>query len=230
MRSAVSSSYRFSSPCSVSKSPVTSRRGMQLAAVQRDSSGLMQRLTGAVSTTILAAGLLSVPFAAIVPLAHADNSEMSRRAVDEYLDAEMKGKTKTAKDLDSIRAKFKIRRQTDGRVQLKSSKGDWWSVRLDMEVRCMPVQVHATMIRTESHARGICCLSARCPSMNTAPVTHCQVPGALLLRDNSGNVYAVQTESLQQVRKLLHTAKGYTPSCVEGIWSVFQLHGCPTSA
>lgn len=26
-----------------------------------------------------------------------------------------------------------------------------------------------------------------------------QVPGALLLRDNSGNVYAVQTDNLQQV-------------------------------
>lgn len=30
---------------------------------------------------------------------------------------------------------YRIRRTMDGRVQVRSTKGDWWSVRLDMEVR-----------------------------------------------------------------------------------------------
>ncbi|KAF5837205.1 hypothetical protein DUNSADRAFT_4660 [Dunaliella salina] len=51
-----------------------------------------------------------------------------------------------------------IRRMADGRLQLRSSKGEWFQCRLDMEV-----------------------------------------PGSMLLRDPKGNVYAIQTEALQQI-------------------------------
>lgn len=57
------------------------------------------------------------------------------------------------------RSRYGIRRLLDGRVQLRSRKGEWFTVRLDMEV-----------------------------------------PGALLLRDSKGNVYAIETEGLPQVR------------------------------
>ncbi len=36
--------------------------------------------------------------------------------------------------LSSNRAKYGIRRSIDGRVSLQSASGDWFSVRLDMEV------------------------------------------------------------------------------------------------
>ena len=43
--------------------------------------------------------------------------------------------------LDDFRSKYRYRRTLDGRVQLKSSKGDWWSVRLDMEVSSIPLRL-----------------------------------------------------------------------------------------
>jgi hypothetical protein len=58
----------------------------------------------------------------------------------------------------SCRQKYGIRRGVDGRVQLRSRSGQWYSIRLDMEV-----------------------------------------PGALLLRDPKGNVYAIETQDLPQV-------------------------------
>jgi hypothetical protein len=38
------------------------------------------------------------------------------------------------KGLDDLRAKFRLRRGPDGRVQIRSSKGEWMQIRLDMEV------------------------------------------------------------------------------------------------
>lgn len=105
---------------------------------------------------MLAAMLVAAPVIDVAP-ARAE-SEMARKAVDEYMDLESKGKTRSVKALEDVRNKYRLRRNVDGRVQLKSSRGEWWSVRLDMEV-----------------------------------------PGAILLRDPNGSIYAVQTETVQQV-------------------------------
>ena len=89
------------------------------------------------STAFVAAALVAAPAMALLGDARpawADESEVSRKAVDEYADLESKGKNNNIKTLEDFRNKYKIRRTIDGRVQLKSSKGDWWSVRLDMEV------------------------------------------------------------------------------------------------
>lgn len=75
-----------------------------------------------------------------------------------YMELDKGGKGPSAKALDSYREKYRVRRLADGRLQLRSSKGEWFLCRLDMEV-----------------------------------------PGAMLLRDNKGQVYALQTEALQQV-------------------------------
>lgn len=60
--------------------------------------------------------------------------------------------------LEDFRSKYSFRRTVDGRLQLRSARGEWYQCRLDMEV-----------------------------------------PGSMLLRDSKGNVYALQTEVLQQV-------------------------------
>jgi hypothetical protein len=82
---------------------------------------------------MLAAMLVAAPVFDVPP-ARAE-SEMARKAVDEYMDLESKGKTRSVKALEDVRNKYRLRRNIDGRVQLKSSRGEWWSVRLDMEVR-----------------------------------------------------------------------------------------------
>lgn len=46
---------------------------------------------------------------------------------------ESKGRL-TQRALDDFRNKYKFKRSVDGRVSLKSSRGEWHSVRLDMEV------------------------------------------------------------------------------------------------
>ena len=90
--------------------------------------------------------------------AHADQQdELLQKAVSEYSALEEKGKM-NQNSLNDLRSKYKMRRGIDGRVQLKTSKGDWVSIRLDMEV-----------------------------------------PGALLMRDSKGLIYATQTDSLQQI-------------------------------
>ena len=68
------------------------------------------------------------------------------------------------------RQKYGIRRGVDGRVQLRSRSGQWYSIRLDMEV-----------------------------------------PGALLLRDPKGNVYAIETQDLPQVGAW----------CGEHVWGLY---------
>lgn len=69
------------------------------------------------------------------------------------------------KPLEDFRTKYRMRRMADGRLQLRSSKGDWYQCRLDMEV-----------------------------------------PGSMLLRDPKGNIYAIQTEALQQVCDVMRIA------------------------
>lgn len=79
-------------------------------------------------------------------------------AVDEYEALEAAGKFKSTKNLEDYRLKHRFRRGLDGRVWLKSSRGDFYAVRLDM-----------------------------------------QVPGGLLFRSPNGEVFALQTEALQQI-------------------------------
>ncbi|KAG1676466.1 hypothetical protein FOA52_002286 [Chlamydomonas sp. UWO 241] len=114
-----------------------------------------QRVGSMLSAAALSALLLVGAPGISPPAAIAAETEVAKRAVDEYI---AMGSKLTLKQLDEFRGRYKLRRAPDGRVQLKSMRGDWWSVRLDMEV-----------------------------------------PGALLLRDPSGNVYAVQTETVQQI-------------------------------
>ena len=134
LRTARSSSRR----CDVSN------RMARTLAVQKDSISLAQGLSSVASASLLAAALLSAPITSMLlpQPAWADDSEISRRAVDEYQEAESKGKTKNVKDLEGLRGKYRIRRQPDGRVQLKSSRGEWWSVRLDMEVSRQSALMH----------------------------------------------------------------------------------------
>ncbi len=114
-------------------------------------------LTQSLSAAFIAATLLVAPISLLdAPPALADESEVSRKAVDEYSDLESKGKTKSSKALDDFRAKYRIKRTVDGRVQLKSTKGEWWSVRLDMEVRGPPMPPACAPC---PHARSPCCVS-----------------------------------------------------------------------
>lgn len=80
------------------------------------------------------------------------------QAVEEYIDLDTKGKLNKVKALEDFRNKYGLKRITDGRLMLKSSKGEWYLCRLDMEV-----------------------------------------PGSMLLRDSKGNIFAIQTDQLQQV-------------------------------
>ncbi|KIY99896.1 hypothetical protein MNEG_8063 [Monoraphidium neglectum] len=100
-----------------------------------------------------AAALLAAPGAS-----RAAGDAPQAGALEEYVAQEAKGKLKDRRQLDEFRARYNIRRGLDGRVQLRSRKGEWFAVRLDMEV-----------------------------------------PGALLLRDGKGNIYAIETEGLPQV-------------------------------
>jgi len=110
---------------------------------------------------LLAAPLLSwmAGEVAVQPAkAAATATSSSNRALEEYMELEDKGKLSDTRTLENYRQKYGIRRGIDGRVQLRSRSGQWYSIRLDMEV-----------------------------------------PGALLLRDPKGNVYAIETQDLPQV-------------------------------
>ncbi|KAI8463942.1 MAG: hypothetical protein J3K34DRAFT_130462 [Monoraphidium minutum] len=107
---------------------------------------------------LLGLGALAAALAGAPRGARAADGAAQAGALEEYMGLESKGKLKDRKQLDDFRARFAIRRGLDGRVQLRSRKGEWHSVRLDMEV-----------------------------------------PGALLLRDTKGGVYAIETEGLPQV-------------------------------
>eukprot|EP00955_Chlamydomonas_euryale_P071828 361207-Chlamydomonas_euryale.AAC.7 len=95
------------------------------------------RLRSVAGAVMLSAALVGGPLAvdAVSPAPAAAEAEASRRAVDEYLEMESRGQTGSVKELQAIRSKYRFRRTADGRVELRSSRGDWWSVRLDMEVR-----------------------------------------------------------------------------------------------
>mmetsp|Transcript_14665 Transcript_14665/g.39673 ORF Transcript_14665/g.39673 Transcript_14665/m.39673 type:complete len:248 (-) Transcript_14665:260-1003(-) len=92
------------------------------------------------------------------------DDSLTKNAVEEYSRLEasgkfsVKGSSMASKTLEDFRSKYRLRRMADGRLQLRSSKGEWFQCRLDMEV-----------------------------------------PGSMLLRDPKGNVYAIQTEALQQI-------------------------------
>lgn len=88
---------------------------------------------------------------------YALDDQVVSRAVSEYV--EQQGKfDKNIKALEDFRQKYKLKRAADGRLLLKGSRGDWFQIRLDMEVA-----------------------------------------GSMLLRDPKGNVFAIQTDALQQV-------------------------------
>jgi hypothetical protein len=103
------------------------------------------------SLAALGGGLLASP-----PPAAA--SDVGARAIAEYNELADKGRLKTAKQAEELRARYGLRRGYDGRVSLRSKAGEWFAARLDMEV-----------------------------------------PGAVLLRDPKGGVYALETDGLAQV-------------------------------
>eukprot|EP00798_Chlamydomonas_sp_ICE-L_P000688 gene688-2120_t len=150
-----------------------------------------QRLASAFSTVAVTVGLLAAPLnMAMAPSANATAIEpevavethrdlerngklttakayddlrmtfgfMCTVAVETYRDLERNGKLTTAKAYDDLRMKFGFKRTADGRTMLKNDNGEWYNLRLDMEV-----------------------------------------PGAMLLRDTKGFVYAMQTDGLKQV-------------------------------
>lgn len=87
---------------------------------------------------LLISGMLaaSLAFGAIQPSAVlALESNMAQKAVAEYNILEEKGiSEKSIKQLEDLRQRYKIRRSADGRLQLRSSRGEWYQCRLDMEV------------------------------------------------------------------------------------------------
>jgi len=65
----------------------------------------------------------------------AADANLVQKAVAEYNALEEKGITdKSTKQLDDLRQRYRLRRSPDGRLQLRSSRGDWFQCRLDMEV------------------------------------------------------------------------------------------------
>lgn len=84
--------------------------------------------------------------------------ELTRKALTEYIELDKRDKLKDKQALDSYRLQYGIRREMNGRVQLRSRTGSWYSIRLDLEV-----------------------------------------PGAVLLQDESGYVYALECDGLAQI-------------------------------
>jgi hypothetical protein len=139
---------------------VTHRPGARSAVIAAASASSPCRLPQLAASTLLAVSmvLVSPDESFLFPsYARADREDQLQKAVEEYAQLEEKGKL-NQNSLNDIRSKYKLRRAIDGRIQLKSSKGEWISVRLDMEV-----------------------------------------PGALLMRDSKGLIFAIQTDTLQQI-------------------------------
>lgn len=61
------------------------------------------------------------------------DQEFVRRGLVDYDELLDSGKL-TQKSVESLRSKYNFKRSFDGRVWVKSSKGEWYAVRLDMEV------------------------------------------------------------------------------------------------
>lgn len=93
-----------------------------------------------------------------------------------------------------------MRRLPDGRLQLRSGRGEWFQCRLDMEVRRLrihpPLRTHHAQLAHTTNRSA----QEECLHWHAAPRT-VQVPGSMLLRDSKGYVYAIQTETIQQVRR-----------------------------
>lgn len=137
-----------SSSSSPAAQPVPRRAG---AAARLPAAAASAAVALCVSLAALGGGLLVAP-----PPASA--SDVGARAIAEFNELADKGKLKTAKQAEELRARYGLRRGYDGRVSLRSKAGDWFAARLDMEV-----------------------------------------PGAVLLRDPKGGVYALETDGLAQV-------------------------------
>mmetsp|Transcript_35349 Transcript_35349/g.89498 ORF Transcript_35349/g.89498 Transcript_35349/m.89498 type:complete len:220 (-) Transcript_35349:646-1305(-) len=90
------------------------------------------------ATNVLLCGMVaaSLTFGAFQPEAvMAADANLVQKAVAEYNALEEKGITdKSTKQLDDLRQRYRLRRSPDGRLQLRSSRGDWFQCRLDMEV------------------------------------------------------------------------------------------------
>jgi hypothetical protein len=106
----------------------------------------------------LAAAVLTAPTTFVPAAWSAATADIAAQAIQEYQSLEEKGKLKDVKSLESFRQSYGFRRNFNGRVSVKGTSGQWYEVRLDMEV-----------------------------------------PGAMILQDGNGFVYALETDGLQQV-------------------------------
>ena len=103
---------------------------------QQQQHQLQQQPASTARRAVLAAGLalLALPAAAPAPSRADDGGARQGAALEEYMALEAKGKLKDRRALDDFRARHGVRRLLDGRVQLRSRSGEWFTVRLDMEV------------------------------------------------------------------------------------------------
>mmetsp|Transcript_6402 Transcript_6402/g.10957 ORF Transcript_6402/g.10957 Transcript_6402/m.10957 type:complete len:229 (-) Transcript_6402:385-1071(-) len=110
---------------------VAGTRRVHLAAAAGRQDGL------SISTPSMASQACAAVLAATLmcsqPAFAIDESTVTS-AVAEYVDLDSKGKLKTSAEVDKLRQKYRLRRAADGRLQLRSSRGEWFQVRLDMEV------------------------------------------------------------------------------------------------
>ncbi|GBF93326.1 hypothetical protein Rsub_06364 [Raphidocelis subcapitata] len=111
---------------------------LQQQQQQQTPSQTQQQLAHAGRRGALLGGfaLLALPAVARAaePVQQQQQQSTQGAALEEYMELEAKGKMKDRRQLDDFRARFGIRRLLDGRVQLRSRKGEWHTVRLDMEV------------------------------------------------------------------------------------------------
>ncbi len=81
----------------------------------------------------LSAAVLLTPLSGARP-ALAAGADVAAQAIQEYTQLEEKGKLKDLKSLETFRNSYGFKRNINGRVSVKGSSGQWYEVRLDMEV------------------------------------------------------------------------------------------------
>jgi hypothetical protein len=81
----------------------------------------------------LSAAVLLTPLAGAGP-ALAAGADVAAQAIQEYTQLEEKGKLKDLKSLETFRNSYGFKRNINGRVSVKGTSGQWYEVRLDMEV------------------------------------------------------------------------------------------------
>jgi hypothetical protein len=81
----------------------------------------------------ISAAVLLTPLAGAGP-ALATNADVAAHAIQEYTSLEEKGKFKDLKSLETFRNSYGFKRSISGRVSVKGTSGQWYDVRLDMEV------------------------------------------------------------------------------------------------